>query len=95
MLTYRIAPHSAPHKQANPRDYLRKEHILARQLDRCRFKENDVVSVKTNKGWKTGVVTCLHADPSKVTWRGGTQPYFIEVAIGVGKVTAPLKQVRS
>lgn len=103
MLTYRIAPHTAPHKVATGRDYLMRDHILARQVSRCPFKIGDDVRVQTNRGKKWGIIDDLIIDSSKCQWNCGTQPFFIAVRVPVAGpnkeygseiVYAPLKKVR-
>lgn len=107
MLTLRIAPHKAPHKSAVPADYLKKNNILQRQIDRCPHKVGDHVWVMTNRGRRHGVIEELKSDPGKVDWRSGTQPFFIAIRCSVSTIVdgrsvpygheivcAPLKKVR-
>jgi hypothetical protein len=105
--TYRIDPYKAAHKAATPRDYLRKDFILARQIERCPIKVGDQVRITTSRGKRWGVVAELLTDPATVEWKNGTQPFFISVrcplqsivdgtplTYGSEIVNVPLKKIR-
>lgn len=109
MLTYAISPYKAPHKDVPARDYLNRDNILARQIERCKVKIGDSVRPTTGrKAGKIGHVVELIADPSKVEWKkGGKQPYFVAVKFnlvaesddsripyGFEIVNLPVKQLR-
>lgn len=103
MLLFRIAPHSAPHKAAKSIDYMKRDNILARQLERCKFKVGDEVRAQTSRGKKWGVVEYMLTEASEMEWKQGTQPFFIGVRIpivGPGNaygseiVELPMKRLR-
>lgn len=109
MLTYAISPYKAPHKDVPPRDYLNRDNILARQIERCKVKIGDRVRSTTGKrAGHIGIVAELIDDPSKVEWKkGGKQPYFVSVRFplvandnetrvtyGFEIVNFPVKQLR-
>lgn len=108
MLTYRIAPHKAPHKTTTPHNYLQKEHILARQIERCGIHVGDWIKVKIKRGgYRPGVIIDLIDDVTEVEWKCGTQPYFIRVQLPIMSIEdgeeiycgdeiacVPLKKVR-
>lgn len=81
MLTYAISPYKAPHKDVPARDYLNRDNILARQLERCKVKIGDRVRSTTGAmAGHTGIVSELITDPAKMEWKkGGKQPYFVSV----------------
>lgn len=108
MLTYRICPHKSPHKVVTGKDYLNKEHILARQLDRCKIKVGDKVRCRGAGTPVEGRVSAIIMDHTQCEWKKNhTQPHFIRVAIpltveidgatvymGFQSQDFPLKQVR-
>lgn len=90
MLTFRISPPKATPKEGekpevvtNIKEYLSRDHILARQVARCPFVVGDKVSVKGQPyGKNRGKVIDLITDARDVRWlNGGKQPAFVVVEI--------------
>lgn len=86
---------------------MRRDHILSRQIARCKVKVGDEVYVMTNKGRRWGIVDELIVDPDKCEWRNGSQPFFVSIRVPVKTqgginaiymseiIKAPLKKVRA
>ena len=89
MLTFRISPPQATHKETPLRGdsnrplYLQRDYILKRQVSKCPFTIGDRVTIKGQPtGKNRGKVIDIVTDPKDVTWlKGGQQPAFIIVDI--------------
>lgn len=82
MLTLRINQYSTEETEEEVPvggDYLRKDWILKRQLEKCKLKLGDTITFTTNKGKKEGIVFELVDNPANCRWRSDTQPFFIGV----------------